>query len=89
MGTDHSGVNDQVFHIRVVNEMVMHPFPDTLLAPAHKPLVDTVPFAVFTWQPPPLGPATSYQKDGFDKNTAFGLLSNIDIWALIKELVNL
>ena len=31
----------------------------------------------------------SYPKHGFDEAEAFGLLSNIDIWALIKEEVNL
>ena len=89
MGTDHSGVNDQVFHIRVVNEMVMHPFPDTLLAPAGKPLVYAVPLAVLGWQQSPRSSTASYPKHGFDEAEAFGLLSNIDIWALIKEEVNL
>jgi len=69
--------------------MLMHPFPDTLVAPADKPLIDTVPPAVLGWQQPPGSSTASYPKDGFDEAAAFGLLSNIEIWALLKEEVNL
>lgn len=89
MGTYHSRVNDQMFHVRIVCKMLMHPFPDTLVAPADKPLIDTVPPAVLGWQQPPGSSTASYPKDGFDEAAAFGLLSNIEIWALLKEEVNL
>ena len=78
-----------MFHVRIVCKMLMHPFPDTLLAPADKSLIDAVPLAVLAWQQPPRSSTASYPMHGFDEAEAFGLLSNIDIWALIKELVNL
>ena len=89
MGTYHGRVDDEMFHIRIVCKMLMHPFPDTLVAPADKSLVDAVPLAVLGWQQPPRGSTASHPKDGFDEAKAFGLLSNIDIWALIKKEVNL
>ena len=89
MSTYYRGVNDQVFHIRVVDKVLMHPFPDTLLTPADKSLIDAVPLAVLGWQQPTGSSTASYPKYGFDEAAAFGLLSNIYIWALIKEAVNL
>ena len=89
MGMYHGRVNDQVFHIRIVHKVLMHPFPDAFVAPAYKSFVDTVPLAVLAWQQSPLGSTASYPKDGFDEAEAFGLLSNVDIWAIIEELMNL
>ena len=89
MGTYHGRVDDEVFHVRIVCKMLMHPFPDTLLAPAGKPLVYAVPLAVLGWQKPPGTSTASYPKDGFDEAATFGLLSSVDIRALIKELIYL
>ena len=89
MGTYHGRVDDEMFHVSIVRKMLMNPFPDTLLAPADKSLIDAVPLAVLDWQQPPGNSTASYPKHGFDEAEAFGLLSNIDIWALIEEEVNL
>ena len=89
MGTYHSRVNDQMFHVRIVCKMLMHPFPDTLVAPADKPLIDTVPPAVLGWQQPPGSSTASYPKDGFDEEATFGFLSSVNIWTLIEALIYL
>ena len=57
MGTDDGTVDDQVLHIWVINEAGMHLLPDALVAPASKPLVYAVPFAILFRQQAPLGTA--------------------------------
>ena len=53
---DHRAVDDQVFQIRVVAEMLMHLCPDALVSPTGESFVDAVPVPVFGWQQSPLGP---------------------------------
>ena len=89
MGTYHSRIDHEVFHIRIMHKMLMHPFPDALVGPTGKSFVDAIPLAVLAGQQSPLGAAASHPKDGFDEQAAFSLLSSVDIWALIKELVYL
>ena len=79
MGTNHGAVNDEVFHIRVMDEVLMHSLPDTLHAPAGEPLVDAVPSAILGWQQSPLGTRPGDPQDTFDKAAAFSFLPHIHI----------
>ena len=79
MGTNHGAVNDEVFHIRVMDEVLMHSLPDTLHAPAREPLVDAVPSAILGWEQSPLGAGPGDPQDTFDKAPAFSFLPHIHI----------
>ena len=79
MGTNHSAVNDEVFHIRVIGEVLMHSLPDTLVAPAGEPLVDAVPSAILGWEQSPLGAGPGDPQDTFDKAPAFSFRPHIHI----------
>jgi|TARA_Y100000034_G_C6721947_1_gene319426 hypothetical protein len=89
MGTDHSRVDHEVFHVGIVDKMLMHPFPDAFLGPTGKSFVDAIPFAVFAGQQSPLGSAASHPKDGFNEHSAFGFLSSVNIWALNEKIIYL
>lgn len=86
MGAYNSAVDDQVFHIWVVNEMLMHPFPDSLVTPACEALIDAVPVAVVLWQKSPLGTAASHPEYGFDKPMALGFLTDVKVCTGMQEL---
>jgi len=79
MRTNHSAINNEMFHVRVVDEVLMHSLPDTLHAPAGEPLVDAVPSAILGWQQSPLGTRPGDPQDTFDKAAAFSFLPHIHI----------
>ena len=89
MGAYHRRVDHEVFHVRIIYEMLMHSFPDTLVTPSGEPLVNTVPLAILAGQQSPLGAAASHPQDGFYEETTFGFLSSVNIWGLIEELIYL
>ena len=79
MGTNHGAINDEVFHISVMDEVLMHSIPDTLHAPAGEPLVDTVPSAILRWEQSPLGTGPRDPHDTFDKAAAISFVPHIHI----------
>ena len=79
MGTNHGAINDEVFHISVMDEVLMHSIPDTLHAPAGEPLVDTVPSAILRWEQSPLGTRPRDPHDTFDKAAAISFVPHIHI----------
>ena len=79
MGTNHGAINNEVFHVRVMDEVLMHSLPDTLHAPAGEPLVDAVPSAILGWEQSPLGTGPGDPKDTIDKAAAFIFLTHIHI----------
>ena len=79
MGTNHGAINDEVFHISVMDEVLMHSIPDTLHAPADEPLVDTVPSAILRWEQSPLGTGPRDPHDTFDKAAAISFVPHIHI----------
>ena len=38
MRSNDRAVDNEVFHIRIIDEVLVHPLPDTSLAPSYKPL---------------------------------------------------
>jgi hypothetical protein len=65
--------------------MLMYSLEDTLVAPAGKPLVDTVPFAAIARKQPLLGTTLAHPKECFDEPAATTLLSNVEIWTGAKK----
>lgn len=80
MSTYYGAVKDNVFHIRVMDKMLMHPIPDTLVTPAGKAFVHAVPGAVVLRQQSPLGAAAGHPEDSFNEASAIGLLPYVHIW---------
>jgi hypothetical protein len=86
MGTDDGAIDNQVLHLWIVGEVLMHSFPKALLTPTGKALVDGVPVAVGFRQQAPLGAAAGHPEDGFDEASALGLVANVDVWTGAQEL---
>ena len=55
VGPDHRAVNDELLHIRVVSEAMVHLSPDAAVGPTGKSLVHAVPMPIRGRQQPPLG----------------------------------
>ena len=89
MGTHDSGVNNYAFHVDILDEVTMHPLPDTFVRPSHKSFVYSVPFAVLRRKESPLGAAACDPQNGFDESSAFGFVADVDIMAVSKEIKNL
>jgi hypothetical protein len=81
VSTYYGAIDDQVFHIRVVSELVVHSFPDALLTPAGKPPVDGVPAAIGFRQQAPLGAATGHPEDAFHEASAISFGPNVNVRA--------
>ena len=79
MGTNHGAVDDEVFQIRVIGEVVKHSLPNVLLAPAGEPLADAVPFAILGRKQSLLSTGPGDPQDTFDKAAAFSFLPHIHI----------
>lgn len=73
MCSDDAAVQQDILHIRVIGKMLKHIFPDLMVAPTGKALVDTVPVAEFLGKQSPLGCAAQDPQDGFDEQPAFGI----------------
>jgi hypothetical protein len=86
MGAHNGAINDQVFHVWALNEMVMHPFPDSFVAPASEAFIDAVPVAVSFWQKSPLSAAASHPEHCFHEPTAVGFFPDVKVWTASEEL---
>jgi hypothetical protein len=85
MSTDDRAVNKQILHVRIIDEMLVHLFPDFVIAPSCISFVDTVPFAIRRWQQSPLGTASGDPEHSFDKPSAVGFLANIGSWTRVQK----
>jgi len=79
MSPNDRAINEQMLHIWVVYEMLMHLLPDSVVTPAGRPLVDAFPCAIRVWQQSPLGATTGNPQHAFDKAATGGFLPDIDI----------
>lgn len=89
MSTNDGAVDKQMFHVWVIDKMLMHTLPDIFVTPAGKPFVYTVPVAVPFWQQSPLSTAAGEPQDRFDESTAMGFLTDVYAGAGAQELENL
>lgn len=77
MRPDHAAVQDQVLHVRIIDEMLMHIFPDIVFAPASKALVDAVPRTIFLRQQAPLGATAGDPEQRFQEGATVSFLTSI------------
>jgi hypothetical protein len=89
MGADYGAVYDQRFHVGIVSEVLMHPFPDSFVAPASKALVDAVPPAVALWQQSPGRTASRHPKHSFDEAATVRFPAHVQVRAASQKLKNL
>ena len=89
MGTHDGTVNDQVLHIWIINEAGMHLLPDAVVAPASKPLVNAVPFAVFIRQQAPLRSTAGNPEHAFNEETAIGFFPDICSGVVFQKRIDL
>jgi hypothetical protein len=85
----YGAINDDVFHIGVMDKILMHSFPNTLITPAGKAFIDTVPGAVILREQSPLGTAAGDPQDGFNEASAMDFLSDVHLWARAQEFEDL
>ena len=69
--------------------MLMHIFPDLVVAPTGKTLVDAIPVTVFFGQQSPLGSAAQDPQDSFDKPPAFSFFAGICPGMVVQKCVDL
>jgi hypothetical protein len=81
MCADNGAVENQMFHVWVIDKMLMHLFPNTIVTPASKAFVDTVPLAILLRQQSPLSTAPGDPQHALDKAAAVGFLPNVYAWA--------
>jgi hypothetical protein len=80
MCPNDGAIQDEMLHIRVIGQMLVHACPDIFVAPAGKAFVDTVPVAILRRQQPPLGAAAGDPENSFEKATALGFLAHVHAW---------
>jgi len=85
MGTNDRAVENQMFHIGIICKMLMHEFPDALVTPASKSLVDAVPIAVSFGQQAPLGTAARDPQYAFQEEAAGCFLPYVDARTIAQE----
>jgi len=86
MGPDNGAIEDEMFHIRVIDKVLMHFVPDILISPAGKPFVDAIPIALLFWQQAPLGPTAADPEHTFDKTATLVFLTDINVGTGLQEL---
>lgn len=77
MCPNNTAVQNDVFHVRVVSKMGMHILPDTMITPAGKPFVHTIPAPTRRRQKAPLRSAAHNPMHPFHKKTTACFVSNI------------
>ena len=89
MSPDDRTVDDEVFHVRFFDEMLVHSLPDTPVAPSGKAFVDSVPLAVLRRKQSPLSTRSGDPENGFDESFAAIFLSDVYVRAFPQEVENL
>ena len=87
MSADNGTVNHALLHIWVVGKVCQHSFPNALVTPPGKTLVNGIPSPVFGWQEPPRRTTTGQPQDAFDEAATFGfVLTDIGIRVATQEI---
>ena len=86
MGPDYSAVDDQVLHVSVMDEMLMHSFPYSAIAPSGESFVDAVPVTILGREQPPWGPGPAHPDDSLDESLTISFLSDVQAGLAAKEL---
>jgi hypothetical protein len=86
MGSHHSAINDKMLQVWVLNQMLMHSFPDALITPAGKPPVDAVPFAILFGQQSPLSAAAGHPEHPLNEAAAVGFWADVYLRTIPQEV---
>ena len=49
MSANDGAIHNQTLHIGIIGEVLVHPLPDILVAPASIAFVDAIPVTIFLW----------------------------------------
>ena len=74
MGPDDCAVDDEVFHVGVIDEILMHTLPYSAFTPAGEAFIDAVPITIFGWEHPPLRTGPRNPQYSINKLPTFGFL---------------
>jgi hypothetical protein len=77
MGTHNRAVQEYILHIRVGSEMLMHIFQNTMITPASKSFIDTVPVLILLRKQSPLCSAAQNPVDCPNKKPTFILFASV------------
>lgn len=87
MGANNRAVDHPMLHIRVTCKVHKHAFPNALVTPAGKSLVDRVPAAIFSRQQLPRSAAAGYPQHTFHKPSTFCfVLADVGIRFTAQEI---
>ena len=86
MGPDCGAVDDEVLHVRVIDEMLMYFSPYSAIAPSAKTLVDAVPFPILGREQPPLRPGSTHPDDSLNEPLTVSFLADVQAGLPTKEL---
>ena len=89
MGPHHGAIKKNIFHVGVVDKVLMHIFPDVMVAPAGKTLIDRVPVAIFFGQKAPLGPTAGGPEHAFPEKTAIFFLPDVHARMILQEKIDI
>ena len=89
MGPHHGAIEKNIFHVGVVGKVLMHIFPDVMVAPAGKTLIDRVPVAIFFGQKAPLGPTAGGPEHAFHEKTAIFFLPGVHARMFLQEKIDI
>jgi len=80
MRSYNGAVQQNILHIRIIGEMLMHFFPHLMLTPARKAFVNAVPVTVAFRKQSPLGSTPQDPHYCLDELAAIYLLSSVHSW---------
>ena len=89
MGSHHTAIEEKIFHVGVIDKVLMHIFPDVMVAPAGKPLVYCVPVAIFFGQKAPLGSAAGDPEHAFHEKATISFLPSVNAGMILQEKIEL
>lgn len=89
MGLNDCATQDQVLHIGVIGNMLMHIFPDPMVAPACNALVDAIPVTVLFRQQSPLCSTAGDPQHSFQEKTAVRFLASMGSWVALQVWIDI
>jgi hypothetical protein len=89
INTDNGAVAHGIFHIGLIDEILMCSLKDTLVTQAGKPLADTIPLAALFRKQSSLGSTIGHPKECFDEPAVITLVFNVNFWTGTKGLQDL
>ena len=86
MSPHDDAIDDEVLHVRVIDEMLRRSLPYITFRPSDELFVGTVPVAVLGWKHPPLCACPGDPENGSNEPFVVGFLSDVHIRLAVKEL---